>query len=77
LLDGTDTEHAADAYGNQLNNELKGNKYANYLWGGAGNDTLYGSKAADVTGGGDGVTNKDALAIQRLMLGLIDSLPEK
>ena len=36
-----------------------------------------GSKAADVTGGGDGVTNKDALAIQRLMLGLIDSLPEK
>ncbi|MBE6440799.1 MAG: DUF4347 domain-containing protein [Desulfovibrio desulfuricans] len=47
LLDGTDTEHAADAYGNQLDNELKGNRYANYLWGGAGNDTLYGGKAAD------------------------------
>jgi len=39
--------------------------------------TNAGAKAADVTGGGDGVTNKDALAIQRFMLGLVESLPEK
>ena len=31
---------------------------------------------ADVTGGNDGVTNLDALSIQKLKLGLIDKLPE-
>lgn len=34
-----------------------------------------GARAADVSGGSDGVTNKDALAIQRYMLGLEESLP--
>ncbi|MGB4093376.1 MAG: leucine-rich repeat protein [Ruminococcus flavefaciens] len=38
--------------------------------------TENGKKNADVTGGGDGVTNKDALAIQSYMLGLTVSLPE-
>ena len=31
---------------------------------------------ADVSGNGDGITNKDALAIQRFVLHLIPSLPE-
>ena len=38
--------------------------------------TENGKKNADVTGGGDGVTNKDALAIQNYMIGLTVSLPE-
>ncbi len=35
-----------------------------------------GAKNADVAGGNDGITNLDALAIQKLKLGLIDKLPE-
>lgn len=35
-----------------------------------------GTKNADVSGDGDGVTNKDALAIQMYLLGLITVLPE-
>ena len=38
--------------------------------------TAEGSKNADCSGGNDGVTNKDALAIQRFKLGLLVSLPE-
>jgi len=34
-----------------------------------------GEKNADVSGNGDGLTNKDALAIQKYKLGLISSLP--
>jgi hypothetical protein len=33
--------------------------------------------AADVAGSFDGVTNSDALAIQKYLLKMIDSLPEK
>ncbi|MCQ2468490.1 MAG: 1,4-beta-glucanase [Ruminococcus sp.] len=44
-----------------------------------GNDkshiTEQGLKNADVAGGRDGVTNLDALAIQKLMLDLVDKLP--
>ncbi|MBO5002552.1 MAG: dockerin type I repeat-containing protein, partial [Prevotella sp.] len=36
-----------------------------------------GEKNADCNNPGDGVTNKDALAIQRYLLGLVASLPEK
>ena len=36
-----------------------------------------GKANADVTGNSDGVTNKDALAIQKYKLGLISALPEK
>ena len=36
-----------------------------------------GRKNADVTGKNDGVTNNDALAIQKYMLKLIDKLPEE
>ena len=36
-----------------------------------------GAANADVSGGNDGVTNKDALAIQKYKLGLITELPEK
>lgn len=39
--------------------------------------TEEGRKNADVTGKNDGVTNNDALAIQKLMLKLIDKLPEE
>ena len=39
--------------------------------------TEEGKKNADVTGKNDGVTNNDALAIQKLMLKLIDKLPEE
>ena len=35
-----------------------------------------GAENADVTGGGDGITNLDALTIQKYKLGLIDSLPQ-
>ena len=35
-----------------------------------------GLAAADVSGNGDGITNKDALAIQRFVLHIIPSLPE-
>ncbi len=38
--------------------------------------TAKGIKYGDVSGNGDGLTNKDALAIQRYMLKLISSLPE-
>lgn len=38
--------------------------------------TEQGLKNADVSDTGDGVTNKDALAIQRLTLGIITKLPE-
>ena len=31
--------------------------------------------AADCAGNGDGITSSDALAIQRLLSGVIDSLP--
>ena len=37
--------------------------------------TEQGLKNADVYGGGDGVTNADALTIQRKEAGLVDSLP--
>ena len=40
-----------------------------------GHMTEQGKKNADVTGKGDGVTNLDALAIQRYQLKLIDKLP--
>jgi hypothetical protein len=33
-------------------------------------------KNSDVTGGGDGVTNSDALAVQKYLLKLIEKLPE-
>ena len=39
--------------------------------------TEKGSKNADCSDVGDGVTNKDALAIQKYKLGIIKSLPEK
>ena len=35
-----------------------------------------GGLNADVSGGNDGITNKDALAIQKFKLGLITALPE-
>lgn len=35
------------------------------------------AKNADVSGNGDGVTNKDALTIQKYMLSLIKELPEQ
>lgn len=38
--------------------------------------TEQGLKNADVSGNGDGVTNNDALAIQKYKLEIIDSLPE-
>lgn len=38
--------------------------------------TAQGEKNADCASVGDGITNKDALAIQKLMLGLLDKLPE-
>lgn len=38
--------------------------------------TAQGEKNADCSGSGDGVTNKDALAIQRFLLGILTSLPE-
>ncbi|MBR1824204.1 MAG: lysophospholipase [Ruminococcus sp.] len=38
--------------------------------------TNEGAKNADVSGNGDGVTGKDALAIQKYKLGLIEKLPE-
>ena len=34
-----------------------------------------GNKNADCAGNGDGITNTDALAIQKLMLKIIDKLP--
>lgn len=33
-------------------------------------------KNADVSGNGDGVTNNDALAVQKYLLKLIEKLPE-
>lgn len=51
LLDGADSSSSARmGIGNALNNVLRGNSHANYLDGGAGNDTLYGSKASDSAG---------------------------
>ena len=38
--------------------------------------TEKGLKNADVSGNGDGITNNDALAIQKYKLNLISSLPE-
>ena len=38
--------------------------------------TEQGEKNADCSNQGDGVTNLDALAIQKYMLGLIRELPE-
>ena len=38
--------------------------------------TEQGSANADCSNVGDGVTNKDALAIQKFMLKIIDKLPE-
>jgi len=38
--------------------------------------TEAGMKNSDVTGGGDGVTNSDALAVQKYLLKLIEKLPE-
>lgn len=38
--------------------------------------TMQGLKNGDVSGNGDGITNNDALAIQKYKLNLIDSLPE-
>ena len=50
-------------------------------YGERGNDpghlTEQGRKNADVSGNGDGITSKDALAIQKFKLGLISELPEK
>ncbi len=42
-----------------------------------GHITVQGSKNADCSNVGDGVTNKDALAVQKFMLNLIKALPEK
>ena len=39
--------------------------------------TLQGLANADVSANKDGVTNYDALVIQKFLLELIDSLPEK
>ena len=39
--------------------------------------TAQGWANADCAGNNDGVTNLDALAIQKYKLGLIDALPEK
>jgi hypothetical protein len=36
-----------------------------------------GEKNADVSGGGDGITAADAIAIQKFDAGLISALPEK
>ena len=41
-----------------------------------GHITVQGSKNADCSNVGDGVTNKDALAVQKFMLNLIKALPE-
>ncbi len=45
-----------------------------------GNDPLHitaqGNANGDVNGNGNGITNLDALAIQKYRLGLIDKLPE-
>ena len=38
--------------------------------------TAQGEKNADCSDIGDGVTNKDALAIQKYLLGLVEKLPE-
>ena len=38
--------------------------------------TAQGLANADCTGGGDGVTNADALAVQKYMLKIISALPE-
>ena len=37
--------------------------------------TEQGQKNADCCNNSDGITNKDALAIQKLLLELVDSLP--
>ena len=42
-----------------------------------GHITAEGAKNADCSNVGDGVTNKDALAIQKYMLKMISALPEK
>ena len=39
--------------------------------------TVTNAKAADVSGGGDGVTSADALVIQCFLAGSIDALPAK
>ncbi|MBQ9899459.1 MAG: hypothetical protein IJM44_08430, partial [Ruminococcus sp.] len=39
--------------------------------------TVQGRKNADVIGGGDGVSNNDALAIQQFEAGLVTELPVK
>lgn len=39
--------------------------------------TETGVKNGDVSNNGDGLTNSDALAVQKYLIGLIDSLPEK
>ena len=45
-----------------------------------GSDAMHiteaGMKNSDVTGSGDGVTNSDALAVQKYLLKLIEKLPE-
>ena len=38
--------------------------------------TEQGRKNADVAGNGDGLTNMDALTIQKYLLNLLDKLPE-
>ncbi|MBP3268485.1 MAG: glycoside hydrolase, partial [Ruminococcus sp.] len=42
-----------------------------------GHITVQGSKNADCSNVGDGVTNKDALAIQKYKLTILSALPEK
>lgn len=48
------TGSAGSAYGNELDNTLTGNNYANNLAGGAGNDTLTGNSDNDELDGGYG-----------------------
>ena len=43
-----------DGFGNDLDNTLNGNNFANYLVAGAGNDTLQGKAGADTLEGGLG-----------------------
>ncbi len=77
LLDGgSEATSARFALGNTLNNELRGNKYANSLFGGAGNDTLYGGKnsEADTLDGGAGndayyVYSNDDVIVEALYAG--------
>lgn len=51
ILDGSDK---LQAFGNELDNLLRGNRGSNLLFAGAGNDLLIGAEGNDVLDGGDG-----------------------